>query len=93
MGISTKDYSSYVDTALPDIWCYNTPLACSVFWLAETRSRGMNYYSLVIARAFCGHWSLKIVPGSLDLNRERQLQNFLSFPDFSFFFTFKTELC
>ena len=24
------------------ISCYNTPLAFSVFWLAETRSRGMN---------------------------------------------------
>ncbi len=26
---------------------YNTSLASSVFWLAETRSRGMNYYRLV----------------------------------------------
>ena len=27
------------------------------------------------------------------MNRERQLQNFLSFPDFCSYFTFKTELC
>ena len=33
------------------IYFYNTPLACSVFWLAETQSRGMNN-SLVISHAF-----------------------------------------
>ena len=29
-----------------------TPLACSVNWLAETQSRGMNSYRLVIACAY-----------------------------------------